>query len=513
MDVRSILRRSAALNRDRLAIVADDRQLTFGEMWQRGVRLANGLLDLGLTPQDRLGTLEANGLGAADTYIGAAVANLVRVPLYERNARQAHVDMLNNVGARALLVDEAYLADVEGIEAEVPTLEHVIMRDAGYEVWLQSRSDVDPDPPIAEGDLYIVRHTGGTTGAPKAVPNSHRTWIACARDYFYPLPAPVAGDVILHAGPLSHASGYWLMPLWAVGGVQVLVAGLSADELLDVMEREGVAYVFLAPVMLARLTRVPGAAERDWSKTKAMLMSGAPVSEDTITRARSVFGDQALYQLFGQTETGAIAVMGPHEWFAEVPGSNPLRACGRVHPWVEIELRDDSGAAVPLGKTGEIAMRGDGQFPGFYDEPAETAARLVDGWVLTGDVGRLDENGYLYLVDRKKDTIVSGGFNIYPGELENAIASHPAVIEVAVFGIPHQKWGETPMAVCAVTPGESITEEEIIGLVTDRLGSYMKPTKVELRTDLLPRSPTGKIMRRALREPYWSGHEARIAGA
>ncbi len=125
--------------------------------------------------------------------------------------------------------------------------------------------------------------------------------------------------------------------------------------------------------------------------------------------------------------------------------------------------------------------------------------------MLTGDVGRLDENGYLYLVDRKKDTIVSGGFNIYPGELENAIASHPAVIEVAVFGIPHEKWGETPMAVCAVTPGESITEEEIIGLVTDRLGSYMKPTKVELRTDLLPRSPTGKIMRRALREPYWSG--------
>ncbi len=513
MDVRSILRRSAALNRDRVAIVADGRRVTFAEMWQRGVRLANGLLELGLTPQDRLATLERNGLGAADTYVGAAAANLVRVPLYERNARRAHVEMLNNVGCRALLVDAAYQDDVQGIAAEVPTLEHVIVRDAGYEAWLAGRSHVDPDPPIAESDLYIVRHTGGTTGSPKAVPNSHRTWIACARDYFYPLPAPVAGDVILHAGPLSHASGYWLLPLWAVGGVQVLVAGLSPEELLDVMEREGVAYVFLAPVLLARLARVPGAAQRDWSKAKAMLMSGAPVSEDTIARARSVFGDDALYQLFGQTETGAVAVMGPHEWFADVPGSTPLRACGRVHPWVEIELRDDAGAAVAIGAIGEIAIRGDGQFPGFYGAPAETAARLVDGWVLTGDVGRLDENGYLYLLDRKQDTIVSGGFNIYPGELENAIASHPAVIEVAVFGIPHEVWGETPMAVCTVSPGAAVTEEEIVRLVTDRLGSYMKPTRVKLTTDRLPRSPTGKIRRRALREPHWSGHEARIAGA
>lgn len=512
MDVRSILRRSATLNRERTAVIAGGRELTFAAMWERGVRLANGLRELGLGPQDFVGTLEENGLGAADTYVGAAAANLVRVPLYERNARQAHIDMLNNVGARALLVDAVYAGDARGIAAEVPSLEHVIVRDATYEDWLAGQSSADPDPAIAESDLYIVRHTGGTTGAPKAVPYSHRGWIACARDYFYPLPAPTAGDVILHAGPLSHASGYWLLPLWAVGGVQVLVAGLGAEELLDVMERRAVAYAFLAPVMLARLARVPGAAGRDWSKTKALLLSGAPVSEDTITRARRVFGDHALYQLFGQTETGAVAVMGPREWFADVPGSNPLRASGRVHPWVEIELRDEAGRALPLGAIGEIAVRCDGQFQGFYNAPEETAARLVDGWVLTGDVGRLDHNGYLYLVDRKQDTIVSGGFNIYPGELENAIAAHPAVLEVAVFGVPDEKWGETPTAVCSVMPELPVTEEEIMRLVSERLGSYMKPSRVELRTDPLPRSPTGKIMRRALREPYWSGREGRIAG-
>jgi len=513
MDVRSILRRSAAMNHDRIAVVADGRRLTFDEMWQRGVRLANGLLALGLEPQDRIGTLEDNGLGAADTFVGAAAANLVRVPLYARNARHAHAVMLNNVGARALLVDAAHLAEVDQIADEVPTLEHVIVRDEAYEDWLAAQSDVDPDPAIADHDLYIIRHTGGTTGAPKPVPNSHRTWIACGRDYFYPLPPPSLGDVIVHAGPLSHASGYWLLPLWAVGGIQVLVEGLAPEALLDVMEREGVAYAFLAPVMLGRLARVPGAADRDWSKAKALLMSGAPITERTIAQARAAFGDHALYQLFGQTETGAVAVMSPREWFADVPGSNPLRACGRLHPWVELEIRDEAGRPAPIGSPGEIVIRGDGQFEGFYGAPEETAERLADGWVLTGDVGRLDANGYLYLVDRKNDTIVSGGFNIYPGELENAIASHPAVLEVAVFGVPHGQWGETPMAVCTVEPDQPVTEDEIVQLVIGRLGSYMKPTRVELTTERLPRSPTGKIMRRALREPHWSGHEVRIAGA
>jgi acyl-CoA synthetase (AMP-forming)/AMP-acid ligase II len=513
VDVRGLLRRSAALNRDRLAVKADGRELTFDEMWKRGVRLANGLLELGLRPQDRLATLEANGLGAADTFVGAAAANLVRVPLYERNARHAHVAMLNNVGARALIVDRAYLDEVDGIAAGVPTLEYVIVRDDTYETWLAACSDVDPDPPVAEDDLYIVRHTGGTTGAPKPVPNSHRTWIACARDYFYPLPAPALGDIILHAGPLSHASGYWLLPLWAVGGVQVLASGLTPEQLIDTLEREQVAYSFVPPVMMARLGRVPGAAERDWSKAKAFLMSGGPVTEQTVARARSIFGDHALYQLYGQTETGAVAIMGPEEWFADVPGSEPLRSCGRVHPWVELEIRDDDGRALAPGSTGEIAVRCDGQFHGFYDAPGETVERLLDGWVLTGDVGRLDANGYLYLVDRKHDTIVSGGFNVYPGELESAIGAHPAVIEVAVFGIPHEQWGETPMAVCTVDPGLPVTEDEIVQCVVDRLGSYMKPTRVELTLERLPRSPTGKVLRRALREPHWSGSESRVAGA
>lgn len=512
MDVRALLRRSAQVHAQRVAVIAGDRQLTFAEMWDRGVRLANGLLAAGLHPGNMVATLEDNSVGAVDTYIGAAAANLCRVPLYARNARAAHVRMLINVCARVLIVEEQHLPDVEGIEAEVPSLEWVLVRDSAYEAWLAAQSDVDPDPAIDPDDLLVIRHTGGTTGAPRAVPNSHRTWIAAARDYFYPLPAPAAGDRILHIGPLSHASGYWLLPLWAVGGVNVLVHGLDAASTLDVLESQRIAYAFVPPVLLSRFTRVPGAAQRDWSAAKALLMSGGPIAPDTVRRARAVFGDRPLYQLYGQTETGAVAVMGHEDWFADVAGSTPLEACGRLHPWVELEVRGDDGTPVELGQSGEIAIRADGQFRGFYGAPTETDARIVDGWVLTGDIGRLDQNGYLYLLDRKNDVIVSGGFNIHPLELENVIASHPDVIEVAVFGIPHDRWGETPMAVCCVEPTATVTEEVIVALVSERLGSYMKPTRVSITTQPLPRSPVGKIMRRALRDPHWAGHDRRVAG-
>jgi acyl-CoA synthetase (AMP-forming)/AMP-acid ligase II len=513
MNVRTILRRSATFHREHVAVVADGRQLTFQEAWSRGLRLANGLTEYGLAPQDAVGVLETNGLPALDFYLGAAAANFIRVPLYVRNARRAHVTMLNNTRAKVLVVDEKHLAEVEGIQDDVPTLERIVVRDTSYESWLESQSANDPDLDIADTDLFVIRHTGGTEGIPKAVAISHDTWAATGRDWFYPLPPPQLGDPLLHVGPLSHASGYTLLPVWAAGGVQVPVADLTPEQLVAVMERERIAYAFLPPALLNMLTRVPGVEKRDWSHAKCFFTGSAPISEETIERSRRAFGDRLLYQLFGQTEAVPVAGMGPNEWFAEVEGSTPTRACGRVLPWVDIEIRDEENRPLPLGENGEIAVRCAGAFDGFYDAPEETARRLVDGWVLMGDMGRIDENGYLYLVDRKNDMIVSGGFNIYPGELENAIASHPAVIEVAVFGIPHEKWGETPMAVCMVDPDVSVTEEEIVELVAEELGSYMKPGKVEFTTEPLPKTPVGKIVRRVLREPHWADHEARVAGA
>jgi acyl-CoA synthetase (AMP-forming)/AMP-acid ligase II len=240
-------------------------------------------------------------------------------------------------------------------------------------------------------------------------------------------------------------------------------------------------------------------------------VSGAPILPGTALAAREVFGPR-LYQMYGQTECVPTAFMGPVEWFGEVPGSEPLRACGRVMPYAELEIRDESNRPLPAGKTGEIALRSDGQMVCIWGDPGLTAQRLVDGWVLTGDIGRLDANGFLYLQDRKDDMIISGGFNIWPAELENVIAALPGVREVAVFGVPHQRWGETPVAQVVVEDGAAVTEHDVIEACRQRLGSYKKPARVLLSVQPLARTPLGKVSRKLLREPYWTAAESRIGG-
>jgi len=206
-------------------------------------------------------------------------------------------------------------------------------------------------------------------------------------------------------------------------------------------------------------------------------------------------------------------MIGPRQWFATVEGANPLRSAGRPLAFADVEIQDEAGHPVPPGEPGEVAVRCDGQMVGFWDNEEATKERLVDGFVLTGDIGRLDERGYLYILDRKDDMIVSGGFNIYPAELENVIMDHPAVIEAAVFGIPSEKWGETPCAVVTVEAPGAITEDEVVELCRARLGSYKKPSTVVLQTAPLPRTPVGKLARKVLREPYWEGVDRRVSGA
>jgi acyl-CoA synthetase (AMP-forming)/AMP-acid ligase II len=205
--------------------------------------------------------------------------------------------------------------------------------------------------------------------------------------------------------------------------------------------------------------------------------------------------------------------MGPEQWFAEVEGSTPIRASGMVMPFSQVAIWDEDNNPLPQGETGEIAARADGQMTYFWNNPDATAERIVDGWIKTGDIGRIDRNGYLYVVDRSDDMIISGGYNIWPSELEQVIAHHPDIIEVAVFGIPHPKWGETPLALCMVRSGHQVTETEIIERVAEELGSYKKPAKVIFQTEPLMRSPVGKITRKAMREPYWATHDTRVAGS
>lgn len=512
MDVKRLMSRAAQHFADREAVVHGNRRLTFREAWTRGVRLANGLLALGLKPGDRIALLEDNSIESADIFQGAAAGNFVRVPLYARNDRSAHVHMMGHTNCRVLMVSEKYAADVAGIERELPDLIRVIVRDDSYEAWLAAQSDVEPDVPVHPDDYFIIRHTGGTTGKAKAVAYSHKSWLAAGRDWFYIFPAVEPGDKCLHVGPISHASGYQYLPVWLAGGCNVMVDHFEVGETMQLIEAERIKFTLLVPTMLQTILRDPVARARDYSSLKCVLVGSSPISDVTALAARELFGD-VLYQGYGQTEALPIAFMGPRQWFATIEGSTPLRACGMPLPFAMVEIWDEDNRPVPPGEVGEIVAKTDGQMTAFWNNPEATKERIVDGWIKTGDIGRIDRNGYLYLVDRADDMIISGGYNIWPTELENVIANHPEVLEVAVFGVPHEKWGETPFAICVVAEGARVTEAEIVQMVAESLGSYKKPGGVQIRTEPLLKTPVGKIKRKAMREPYWAGRDRRIAGS
>lgn len=507
MNIRDLMRRSAIFHRDQLAIIAGEHRLTYQQAWERGLRMANLLLSMGLEPGDRVGSLEDNTLEAVDFFLGAAIANLVRVPLYARNARASHQYMLDHTGCKAVIVAEHYADQLEGMNQDVASLEHIIVRQKdGYEDWLASFPATDPEVPVDGEDGYVIRHTGGTTGKPKGVMFTHQAWLDIGRNWFFTMPPVAQGDVCMHIAPISHASGYQFVPVWLMGGVNLVVEKYQAGPVVDMMERERVGYVFMAPTMVLDVMQVEGVEQRDWSALKVLLIGAAPITEVAVRKAHGIWGD-ALCQLYGQTEAVPATMTMAVDWVRDdVTGSNPLRSLGKVHPFCEVEIHDpDTHEKLPFGEEGEIALKVAGQMTGYWKNKEATDKTLIDGWVHTGDVGVLDENGYLYMRDRKDDMILSGGYNIWPTELENVIATHPAIIEVVAFGVPSERFGESPYAIVMVKDVNAVSEQELIDLCAKELGSYKKPIKVEIRTESLPRTPVGKVSRKLIRAPYWEG--------
>ena len=239
---------------------------------------------------------------------------------------------------------------------------------------------------IRPEDNYIIRHTGGTTGRSKGVAYTHKAWLACNRDWFYNYPPVEPGDKCLHMGPISHASGYLFMPMWVWGGCSVMVDKFEPADVVEIMEKEAIAYLFAAPTMVNVLNHEPTVRGRDWSKLKCMFIAAAPISDATALAAHEIFGDR-IYQGYGQTEVLLISFMGPRQWFAEVDGSTPLRSCGLIMPFADVEIWDENNQPVPPGQPGQIVARTDGQMTGFWNDPEATKQRMVDDWVLTGDIG------------------------------------------------------------------------------------------------------------------------------
>jgi acyl-CoA synthetase (AMP-forming)/AMP-acid ligase II len=500
VDFGSIMRSAAHDHRDRMAVSCDGRTQSYAELFDRSCRLANALAALGLTKGDRVGTLGANGFETVEQVCGIAIGGLVRASLYTHQAAEVNAYLLGLVDARVLIVHASL---VEDIRSELPRVEHVVVygghAPAGtlaYEDLLASAPADDPHVTLAPDDLHLIRFSAGTTGRPKGIVHTVERWLAIGDEYRWVTPQIDERDSYLAAGPLTHAAVIFLWPMLQVGGRIVVMGAFEPGRALELIEREQITFTLMVPTMIHVLVTHAEARTRDLSSLRCLNYAASPMSETAITAALDVLGDGVLHQMYGQSEAVPLTMLLPHQH-----RTHP-RSVGRPTPNTVITIVDDDSRPLAPGEIGEIAARTPGAMLELWKDPDGTKQRLLaDGSVLTRDMGYVDADGFVHLADRKEDMIISGGYNIWPAELENAIAAHPAVAEVCVVGVPHDKWGETPIAVVVPMPGARIDAAELVDLTREKVGSVKKVTSVEI-VDALPKSGLGKVLRREVRARY-----------
>jgi acyl-CoA synthetase (AMP-forming)/AMP-acid ligase II len=357
---------------------------------------------------------------------------------------------------------------------------------------------------VATDDLAWIGYTSGTTGNPKGAMLSHRSLMAQALSSLADVQRLEQHHVAMHAAPLSHGSGHNALPFTMKGCTQVIhrrTAGFDAGLFLDQVEKYRVAALFLVPTQIRLILDQPDVEERDLSSLEWVMYGGAPMYRKDQIRALRVLGP-VLVQIFGQTETPMSGTVLRREEHSVADGDGRELSVGRVRHGMEMRIVDESGIDMGPGGVGEICFRGDTVMNGYWRRPEASAEAIVDGWLHTGDIGRLDDRGYLYILDRAKDMIISGGLNVYPLEVEEVLLKHPDVVEVCVIGVPDEKWGEAVRAV-VVANRKDLTAEELIGLVGEHLAPYKKPKAVDF-VDSLPRTPYGKVAKREVRATYWA---------
>jgi long-chain acyl-CoA synthetase len=481
------------------AVVCGSDRLDYDALWSRCRRLAGYLAGLGLQHGDRVAVVAANCHRYLEAYLAVPSAGYVIVPLNTRSTLDELEYAVVDSQARVLLTDRE--------PGPLDSLfEHVIRLPDGYE---QAIADAEPATlgvDVHEDDLAGIFYTGGTTGQAKGVMLTHRnlmanTWTALNWG------RPTAGDRFLILAPLFHAAGTCsvLVMVW-VTGTQVIAPSSRPGDVLDVIEREAVTSTLAVPTVLAAITDEQLARPREVSSLQLLSHGASPVATEILRRAAKAFPAAQLLHLYGTTETSPIATSLPHEEL--LLDSPAARSCGYPALGVQVRVLDFEGVVRPTGEVGEVVVRGANVTTGYWNKPAETAAALRDGWYHTGDLGYLDDQCRLYLVDRLKDMVVTGGENVYTVEVENVLYSHPRVAEAAVFGVPDDHWGESIYAV--VVPRDEVSGQELIEFCRDRIAGFKIPKHISISTEPLPKSGAGKVLKRALREPFWSEHETRI---
>jgi long-chain acyl-CoA synthetase len=518
MLVGDILEHAVALYADRTALVENGRRHTYREAADRVWRLAGGLGELGLQPGTHLGILANNGQRYWETYFAAHYAGTPLAPLNTRLSARELAFIAQDGELRALIVGPEHLELLEAFRADLPDLKQVIVLGDDAPQGMHASEDLlgaEPRREAArdwhEDDLVNLCYTGGTTGLPKGVMLTQRNVVSNAQHVLATLGFR-EDDTWLHAAPMFHLADAWACyTLPMAGGSQVFLPSFAPEPFLEAVQAERASATILVPTMLNLVINHPRVRDYDHASLRLILFGAAPMATDRILAARDVFGP-VVCQAYGMTEAAPLLTTQKFEWmdWESEAGIERLASCGREVVGVRVRVVDEEERDVAPGGVGEVIARGPNVMKGYWKREKETDEALRGGWYHTGDIARMDACGYLYIVDRAKDVIISGGENIYTTETESALYEHPAVLEVAVIGIPDDTWGEAVHAVVVLRDAASAAEAELIAHCHERIAAYKCPKSVEFRSEPLPKSGANKILKAKLREPYWAGKEKRV---
>jgi acyl-CoA synthetase (AMP-forming)/AMP-acid ligase II len=515
-----LLTKTARIFPDKPALIQGDRRYTYAQFNARVNRLANAFRRLGLKKGDNVAILQYNYPETYESLFACFKSGLGAVPINFRLHPKEFAFIIDHSESRAVILSPEFNETIMTVRDRIPHANHLITLDGAagdlldYESLINETTDDFSDVDVSPDDLAWLFYTSGTTGMPKGAMLTHRNLLAMTMNFYADIaPGFSPNDVVLHAAPLSHGSGLYGLPNIGKGATNVILASkaFKPELVFQTIEKFRVTNMFTAPTMIKMLIDHPAVDRHDLSSLRSLNYGGAPMLVEDLKKAIEKLGP-CLVQLFGQGESPMTISYLPH-WAHQADG-NPeaikrLGSAGFARTDVEVKVFDKEERELPPGRIGEIVTRSDLVMKGYWKNPETTAETIKNRWLHTGDVGYLDESGYLFIMDRSKDMIISGGENIYPREIEEVLIQHPAVHEVSVIGVPDPKWGEAIKAVVSLSPGKTATEQELIDFCKDNIASYKKPKSVEF-IDELPKSNYGKILKRELRTKYWQDQERKV---
>ena len=507
--------KGVALDPDRAFLVEGEMQRSYGEVQAVSHRIANAFRREGIAPGAKAAVFSGNSASAFECVIGILRAGCVWVPVNVRNTVEDNVYTLSNTDTEILFYAEAVADQALAIARACPgiTRTYCIQADEGHATSLDRLiagcGEVSEEIPQGRDEVVTLFSSGGTTGAPKGVMMTNLSWeimVAGAQRLIW-----TEHPVHLVAAPMTHAAGGSALVMAPMGATNILLPGFDPVGVMQAIERHRVTHIFLPPTAIYRLLAHPDVRNHDYSSLRHFTYASAPMAPEKIKEAMEVFGP-VMTNTFGQTETGVnVTFFSPEDHVRVLQSGDERRlsSVGRATLFTQVEIMDDEGRLVPPETPGEIVLRGDQLMKGYYKNPEETEKAGAFGWRHTGDVGFKDAEGWVFLVDRKRDIIVTGGFNVFPAEIEKTVAAHPAVQDCAVVGAPSDEWGEAVTAVVELKAGAEIDLAELAAFCRERLSGVKAPKGFEIWPEL-PRSPVGKVLRRKVREHFWQGRTRAI---